>query len=902
MSEPPPSADQRNVVDPDVLAQRRARRAEVGEDATLEMRLFDAEQRIGEVEAERDALRSLLEVQERRAAGEDDGDGEPIEVSAAAAELASVRERLERTEARLSVVVAERDRARSALYQARMSAEAASARRTALEREHAELRQQLDRRTAVARDAAAAVAGARAALRIARERGADTGELVERLERESAAFAEQVEAVEGAVAAVRTRLGVAIGALRERLAGERERRAAAEAALEAERQARAAAEAARGSEREARAAAEAGVVAEREARAAVEWELGAERDAKASLEAGLQAARDGRAEAERELRDTRASLEADVRAEREGRAAVEAVLSDERAARADVEGRLVAAEEARAAAEGQLADERQVRASVEAILSDERAARADVEDRLAEVRDTWTATEAALIAERDAARAAQERLEQELAQQLEVEASLRAELDGVRAELASVRAGHDERAEQMAARVEAVAGLAAQLREGVARERAAEVEALVASLEAMQARMAELQEAVADTGRLRAEVEAERAARWAAEAELDAERERASEDRTARAAAEARLAEVEAELEELRTAGRVSADPESIASLREALGRLQAAEPAEPAAAPSLGFDLAAAAERLRAAVPEPAAEDERGDDEDGEGAEAMPLSADGGWSTKARAAIGDEAGAGEADAAALSPVRLPLPRRTPVTAAGPWLRDTLVALAADEPEIAELLMAALLPAQAGLLSRPLRYDLLPAGGMAQRVVLTPAEARLETPGDGPGGADARVAGPLAALVPLVAGGAARRLPGASIQGRWALRRLLKARRAPLGLGELAAAGTAPSNGLLLTVLARAVDPAWIAGETLAVDVAPQGAERWRVEATGSGPLTVRPAADVAPPTATLHVPAGRLAAVLAGTAVAGEASVEGDMDAVTRLLAWLDRAQRAER
>jgi hypothetical protein len=47
-----------------------------------------------------------------------------------------------------------------------------------------------------------------------------------------------------------------------------------------------------------------------------------------------------------------------------------------------------------------------------------------------------------------------------------------------------------------------------------------------------------------------------------------------------------------------------------------------------------------------------------------------------------------------------------------------------------------------------------------------------------------------RVAGPLAALVPLATGGAERRLPGADIAGRRHLRRLLKARRAPLGLAH----------------------------------------------------------------------------------------------------------------
>src|SRR3954452_24162840 len=67
MSQPP--SESGNVVDPAVLASRRARRAEVSEDASLELRLFAAERGLGggagaraaaaaqgEVAAERDAL------------------------------------------------------------------------------------------------------------------------------------------------------------------------------------------------------------------------------------------------------------------------------------------------------------------------------------------------------------------------------------------------------------------------------------------------------------------------------------------------------------------------------------------------------------------------------------------------------------------------------------------------------------------------------------------------------------------------------------------------------------------------------------------------------------------------------------------------------------------------------
>jgi hypothetical protein len=259
----------------------------------------------------------------------------------------------------------------------------------------------------------------------------------------------------------------------------------------------------------------------------------------------------------------------------------------------------------------------------------------------------------------------------------------------------------------------------------------------------------------------------------------------------------------------------------------------------------------------------------------------------------------GDETAASVAPPA-LAPVRSPLPERAAITKPGPWLRDALTALAVDEPDIAELLMVALLPAQGGTVKRLIAYDLAIEGGATHRVAVGPDRARIELPGQSV--CDARVSGSLTALVPLAAGGAARRLPGTEIQGRRRLRRLLKARRAPLGLAQLAAAGVAPSPGLLLTALARAVPADWTEDRPLTLDVAAQGADRWRIIASGRGPLTILPAdlEDRAP--ATLHTTVSLLPAVLAGTAQAGDAWVEGDVKPVRTLLSWFDRAQRGER
>ncbi|MDX6727079.1 MAG: hypothetical protein QOK49_1884, partial [Baekduia sp.] len=588
-----------------------------------------------------------------------------------------------------------------------------------------------------------------------------------------------------------------------------------------------------------------------------------------------------------------------------------------------------------------------VESAVAAVRQRLGAAARVLREKLDAERAARAAAEAALSVERTDAAAARARgveLEGELARRVEVEAQLRAALDGLRSELEAVRAGDGARAARLATRVESVVAIAAGLRDGVRRELGAEQEAFAASLSAMQARVAELQEGVAAAAAVREELEAERAARWVAEAELEAERRRGDEDRARRTFAEARLADAEAELEELRDLARPGGgpDPAGLAALRDALAHLKAPAPPasstdEPAGPTPLGLDLAAAAARLRSAARAAEAEDEAtpeaevAAEPEAAAVEAEVASApDVAPEPELAAAEPELAPAPEPthfasrnesissgemqpslDAAAAAdpepdpdpepePVRAPLAARPPVTRPGTWLRDALVGLAVDEPDIAELLVVALLPAQGGLVKRPLAYELAVQGGTTHRVVLDAERARVQLPGDGE--TEARVAGPLAALVPLVAGGAGRRLPGTEIQNRRALRRLLKARRRPLGLAELSAAGVAPSPGLLLTVLARAVRPAWTEDRPLAVDIAPTGADRWRIVSSGNGPLTILPAAGAAPAAATLHTSAARLPAVLAGTAGPDDAWVEGDPRAVSTLLSWLDRAQRGDR
>ncbi|WCB93831.1 hypothetical protein DSM104299_02551 [Baekduia alba] len=802
MSQPP--SESGNVVDPAVLASRRARRAEVSEDATLELRLFEAERRLGEVAAERDALRAQVALLERDVRGTRqrewaeqqqrlEAQGEAAAArEVAGSQLADLRERLAEAEAEVAIVAAERDRARRALEDEQLRTTAERERREALEREGLLLRAELARRDDLTAAAADAVAEARRSLAGARDvEGLEARIAVERQE-----FAARVVAVERAVASVRERLGAAARVLRDKLEVERDARTAAEAALGAERTARVAADRSLAAARSELEASRARVVELERERAGFETGLGAERVRTVELERELTAARERMAE-----------LEA------RGGAAVD--------------------------------------------------------------------------------------LERELARRDAVEAELRTALEGVSGELAAVRAGDDARIAQLAARVESVVALASGQDD------------LAASLTVMRARVAELQKGLNDFSTVREELEAERAARWVAEAELDAERRRGDADR-------ARLADAETELSELRAAGRPGSgpDPSTLASLRSAIDALRAPE-APGEGAPSLSVDLAAAAARLRAAT-------EAAVGEDATPVEAAPSASDSvappaaapGVARAAPPAAAPSVGQAAPPAAAQAtpptaappaaapsvapagPQRQPVPERAPIGKVGPWLRDALVSLAADEPDIAELIVVGLLPLQAGLVKGALAYELAVDRGTTHRVLVDDERVRVEL--SGAAVAEARIAGPLAALVPLAAGGAGRRLPGTRIDNRRHVRRLIKARRRPLGLAELAAAGVAPSPGLLLTVLARAVRPSWTQGRPLTVDVASEGADRWRVIASGHSPLAIFPAEGAPPAPATLHTSASRLPAVLAGTAAAGEATVEGDVRDVRTLLSWLDRAQRA--
>lgn len=158
-----------------------------------------------------------------------------------------------------------------------------------------------------------------------------------------------------------------------------------------------------------------------------------------------------------------------------------------------------------------------------------------------------------------------------------------------------------------------------------------------------------------------------------------------------------------------------------------------------------------------------------------------------------------------------------------------PWLSGAIGLLAADDVRAAGLFLLSLLPDAARTFDGDLTFDVDIDAVGPHRVTLRDGAGSVVALGEGAtGDAEFRIGGPAGLLAPLGAGGAPRRLGGARVSGsRRALRRLLKARRAPVDLGDLAAAGVVPEPALLLRVLAAAVRPSWTGedGYAVAVDV-----------------------------------------------------------------------------
>lgn len=242
-----------------------------------------------------------------------------------------------------------------------------------------------------------------------------------------------------------------------------------------------------------------------------------------------------------------------------------------------------------------------------------------------------------------------------------------------------------------------------------------------------------------------------------------------------------------------------------------------------------------------------------------------------------------------------------PVPADSPP--AEPWLAAAIQELRRDDEVAATDLLIELFAAQSAVRTLPEPFDLHIPGRPPLRVVpgsSGPAKVR-------PLGADERPARlsleTNSHLLHVLLTGRARRRP--RVRGPWRARRAL--RRAlgpvPLDLADLAAIGTLPPPRALYAALVRRIHPVWLGQHEIVVEQqidGPRG-DRWFVVVSG-GTLELRdhlPEGKAAPD-ATVHGSQVAFAHVLSGKPPpAGEkVTLRGDRLALALLTQWTERAR----
>jgi hypothetical protein len=515
-------------------------------------------------------------------------------------------------------------------------------------------------------------------------------------------------------------------------------------------------------------------------------------------------------------------------------------------------------------------------------LDAERAARQAAERQLADER-------ARVTTERTAASEALAQLALEQARRRELEEQVTEALSAVR----GVQAQDAEREARDAAvqrLVTEVLGTAASLREAFEAESrklegeltaqvVEERQRMAEELSAMESRAGDLQDRLEGSGsELESELQAERTARWLAEAEV------------------ARL----------RQGGAVppppAAKPAPAPTPRpEPTPEPVAEEPAAPSEAQAIVRDLAEAAERLREATP-PVAEE----------ATILPSGPPGtpeeDPSTEPPAET-PEAGAVPPlpDEPVLDPSQLLAPRL--VSAAerpsDGWLAGAIERLAGQDAQAAAKLIVALLPVQRLIVAHDATYDLTVTELGTFRVQLHAGATTVEPQAE-PGGRreiDFHLEGAAGALSEFAGGGIKRRPKGTHLEGsRRKLKKLLKELRDPIQLSDVARSGALIEPGLILAALAAGIDPAQTAGHTFTVawHVTGQRGGTWTVK-VGDGFPTVSEGEPEGGATAVVHIAQGAFLPLLAGVAPPPglQSSVTGNANAVALLRAWFDGAQK---
>jgi hypothetical protein len=229
------------------------------------------------------------------------------------------------------------------------------------------------------------------------------------------------------------------------------------------------------------------------------------------------------------------------------------------------------------------------------------------------------------------------------------------------------------------------------------------------------------------------------------------------------------------------------------------------------------------------------------------------------------------------------------------------WLTNAIERLDEVDRRAAADAVVALLPLQGPAMRRRLTYDLMVEPLAPRRITLgkrtfaveeLAAEAEMPKP-------DVAVSGTPANVAPLVAGGAWRRMTLETTGRKRRLKRLFRARRGPVTLGDAVRAGLDLDCGVALRLLAVSVKPEWTAGYVFHVGYR-VGDGAWLIRVADGRPLVVTDEAD-ASATATVEAPscAGLLAHLTRTEPPAeGPTTVAGDAAAAAALSRWFDRAQ----
>lgn len=229
------------------------------------------------------------------------------------------------------------------------------------------------------------------------------------------------------------------------------------------------------------------------------------------------------------------------------------------------------------------------------------------------------------------------------------------------------------------------------------------------------------------------------------------------------------------------------------------------------------------------------------------------------------------------------------------------WLAPAIRRLAAQrDAKLAAELVIELVPAQRELVQEPLSYEMKIGELGTFYVTLEPGQATISR--EPRGAVDFSLEGPVAAFSELAAGGAGRRLPGLRMRkGKRRARRFLKSRRRPIALADLAGVGVDVWPGLLLLAMAEAIDATWTSGRRfeLAFEIQDAPGVIIYVRACDGEPIRVSRTA-VGVPVATISLSGHALTCLLAGTQPPAEdrTLVKGDVTSVDMFLQWTARAQ----